>query len=109
MQPMPAATTPIPRSRKLAQRSRVSSSLNAPSQFSIGRPMNTTYHVSGMTCQHCVRAVTEELSALNGVNDVHVDLIEGGISPVHVETDRQLDRDAVADAVDEAGYELVEA
>jgi len=71
--------------------------------------MTTTYHVSGMTCQHCVNAVTEEISALDGVRTVSVDLVEGGTSPVRVETDRQLDRAAVATAVDEAGYELADA
>src|SRR5699024_12853509 len=71
--------------------------------------MTTTYHVSGLTCQHCVNAVTEESSALEGVRPVSGDLVEGGTSPVRVETDRQLDRAAVATAIDEAGYELADA
>lgn len=70
--------------------------------------MTTTYYVSGMTCQHCVNAVTEEISALDGVRNVDIDLVEGGVSPVRVDSDAGLDRAALAGAVDEAGYELVE-
>jgi copper chaperone CopZ len=66
----------------------------------------TTYSVTGMTCEHCVSAVTEELSALDGVTAVAVDLVAGGTSSVHVTSDGELDRDAVASAVDEAGYAL---
>lgn len=68
---------------------------------------NTTYHVAGMTCGHCVSAVTDELSALEGVSRVEVELVAGGTSPVHVTSDGPLAADAVKAAVDEAGYELV--
>lgn len=64
----------------------------------------TTFTVSGMTCGHCVSAVTEELSALEGVESVHVDLVEGGDSPVTVTSSSAVDREAIAGAVDEAGY-----
>ena len=47
-----------------------------------------TYPVIGMTCDHCVAAVTEELTALEGVTDVSVDLVEGGTSPVTVDQHR---------------------
>ncbi|MGJ7441828.1 heavy-metal-associated domain-containing protein [Aquipuribacter sp. MA13-6] len=67
----------------------------------------TTLHVAGMTCDHCVSAVTEELSALPGVSDVSVDLVVGGTTPVTVLSEQPLDEAAVAAAVDEAGYELV--
>jgi copper chaperone CopZ len=63
----------------------------------------TTYTVTGMTCSHCVRAVTEELSALDGVLSVEVDLDTGEVA---VASEEPLDRSAVAAAVDEAGYEL---
>jgi copper ion binding protein len=63
----------------------------------------TTYTVSGMTCGHCVAAVTEELSKLDGVTRVEVDLASGRVT---VESDRPLDGAAVAAAVDEAGYAL---
>lgn len=63
-----------------------------------------TYKVAGMTCAHCVNAVSGELRQLPGVTDVKVDLAAGTVS---VTSDRTLDRGAVRDAVDEAGYELV--
>lgn len=66
----------------------------------------TTYGVTGMTCNHCVTAVTEELSALPGVREVTVDLVAGETSPVHVVSDQPLDEQQVRDAVDEAGYTL---
>ncbi len=50
-------------------------------------PTTTTYVVSGMTCGHCVAAVTEEITSLAGVRTVVVDLVEGGDSPVHVTSD----------------------
>jgi copper chaperone len=68
----------------------------------------STFAVSGMTCGHCVGAVTEELRTLPGVTDVAVDLVAGGTSTVQVTSDAELDRARVAEAVDEAGYELVE-
>lgn len=66
----------------------------------------TTYSVTGMTCGHCVNSVTEELTALPGVTDVSVELVSGGASAVRVTSDGELDRGAVASAVDEAGYTL---
>ncbi len=68
----------------------------------------TTYQVTGMTCGHCVSAVTDEVSALPGVEDVSVDLIKGGASSVVVRSAGPLDPAQVRDAVDEAGYELVD-
>ncbi len=64
----------------------------------------TTYRVSGMTCEHCVRAVTEEIGDLDGVTAVSVDLVPEGVSAVTVTGDPG--EPAVAAAVDEAGYEL---
>lgn len=66
--------------------------------------MLTQYKVSGMTCAHCVNAVTEEVSALLGVEDVQVTLDEG---IVKVRSSQALDFDTVKAAVDEAGYQLV--
>lgn len=66
----------------------------------------TTYPVNGMTCAHCVAAVTEELTALEGVTEVTVDLVAGGTSPVTVTSTNPLDPALVAEAVDEAGYVL---
>ncbi len=68
--------------------------------------VTNTYTVTGMTCEHCVRAVTGELSALPGVDDVKVGL---GTGAVTVTSDAPLPDDAVRAAVDEAGYELADA
>ena len=66
-----------------------------------------TLAVDGMTCDHCVRAVTEELSALPGVTDVRIDLVAGATSTVTVSSTEPLDDEAVRGAVDEAGYQVV--
>ncbi len=66
-----------------------------------------TYSVTGMTCGHCVHAVTSELKAIDGVSDVDVDLVAGATSTVHVTSAAPLERDDVAAALDEAGeYQL---
>jgi copper chaperone len=68
--------------------------------------VTNTYTVTGMTCEHCVQAVTGELSALPGVADVKVDL---GTGAVTVTSEAPLPDDAVRAAVDEAGYDLADA
>jgi copper chaperone CopZ len=65
--------------------------------------VSTTYQVAGMTCGHCVQAVTAELTALPGVHDVSVDLPTGAVT---VTSDGPLPIDEVRTAVDEAGYSL---
>ena len=65
------------------------------------------YGVAGMTCSHCVASVSEELSLLDGVTNVDIGLVAGGVSRVTVESDRALDEGEVAAAIDEAGYDLV--
>jgi copper chaperone len=68
------------------------------------RPMTTTtYAVTGMSCEHCVNAVTSELSGIGGVAAVTVDLVPGGSSRVTVSSDGPLPADAVSAALDEAG------
>ena len=69
-------------------------------------PTVQTFEVLGMTCAHCVRAVTEELEALDGVEAVDVDLAPGGISTVTVASALALSDEAVRAAVGEAGYDL---
>ncbi|MBA3339248.1 MAG: heavy-metal-associated domain-containing protein [Geodermatophilaceae bacterium] len=64
------------------------------------------YTVTGMTCAHCVAAVSEEIGTLEGVMKVSVDLVEGGESTVHVTSETPLDPEQVRLAVDEAGYRL---
>ncbi|GAB3059004.1 heavy-metal-associated domain-containing protein [Sediminivirga luteola] len=68
--------------------------------------METDILVEGMTCQHCVRAVTEEISGLPGVQNVRVDLVPGGASPVRIDSAAPLDSAALLAAVDEAGYTI---
>ena len=67
--------------------------------------MRSGYVVKGMTCGHCAQAVAAEIGKLPGVQDVSV-AVETGL--VTVVSDRDLNRDAVRAAVDEAGYELVD-
>jgi copper chaperone CopZ len=62
----------------------------------------STYQVKGMTCGHCVGAVSGEIGKLDGVTGVEVDLATGAVTSA-----APLERAAVAAAVDEAGYELV--
>ena len=67
------------------------------------------FDVVGLTCGHCASAVTEELSALDGVSDVTVDLVAGGTSAVTVQASRELTPAEVTAALDEAGdYSLVQ-
>jgi copper chaperone len=61
-----------------------------------------TFPVVGMTCDHCVSAVTSEVSAVPGISAVAVDL-HGATLTVTAE---RIDADAIAVAVDEAGYAL---
>ena len=64
---------------------------------------STSYTVVGMTCGHCVSAVTEEVSQLPGVTGVDVDLASGGLT---VTSEAPVDESAVRAAVEEAGYEV---
>jgi copper chaperone CopZ len=63
----------------------------------------TIVSVTGMTCDHCVRAVKAEVSKVIGVETVDVDLASGRVT---VRSAGELDLDAVAEAVAEAGYEV---
>ena len=60
------------------------------------------YTVVGMTCGHCVSSVREEVSGVNGVRSVDVDLDSGRL----VVSGQGFADDAVKAAVEEAGYEL---
>ena len=61
------------------------------------------YTDTGMTCGHCVSAVTEEVSQVPGVTAVDVDLESGGLT---VTGEASVDEAAVRAAVEEAGYEV---
>jgi copper chaperone len=67
------------------------------------------YVVQGMTCSHCVASVTEEVTAIDGVESVSVDLNAGGPSNVTVVSSKPIAVNDVRAAVTEAGYELVTA
>ena len=69
-------------------------------------PTTTTLPVVGMTCGHCIQAVTSELTALGGVQDIAVELVPDGTSVVTVTSAAPLDDAEVKAALDEAGYEL---
>lgn len=69
--------------------------------------MNTTINVSGMTCGHCVSSVTEELSSLDGVENVQVALNKGGLSEVTITSAKELNPAEIGEAIAEAGYVVV--
>lgn len=60
--------------------------------------------IEGMTCGHCEMSVTKELSKLAGAHDIKVSAAEGS---AHVVLDDSVDTDAIAAAIDEAGYKLI--
>jgi copper ion binding protein len=64
---------------------------------------SSTYTVTGMTCDHCVAAVRQEVGAVDGVTDVQVELATGTLT---VESDVPIDPADVTAAVEEAGYEV---
>jgi copper chaperone CopZ len=66
--------------------------------------MTQTWTVSGMTCEHCVASVTEEVAELPGVRGVHVVLADGTLT---VDAEQPLADDDVRRAVEEAGYRLL--
>lgn len=65
--------------------------------------------VTGMTCSHCVMSVTEELTAIDGVQNVSVQLNPDGASRVTIGSAKPIDAAAVRAAIDEAGYSLAGA
>ena len=69
--------------------------------------METQLSISGMTCGHCVASVTEELGAVEGVQDVRVDLVAGGVSTAVVTSAGPIEPKLLGEAVAEAGYTVV--
>ena len=63
----------------------------------------STYTVTGMTCEHCVASVTEEVEEIDGVEAVDVDLATGAVTITSADS---LDDASVKAAVEEAGYQL---
>jgi copper chaperone len=64
---------------------------------------SSTYTVTGMTCEHCVASVTEEVEELTGVERVEVVLETGELT---IDSTRPLDDSDVKGAVETAGYQL---
>ena len=62
-----------------------------------------TVTVAGMTCTHCASSVREEVGNIPGVTGVDVDVASGTVT---VDSDRQVESDAIRSAVEEAGYQL---
>ena len=73
----------------------------------MSQTIQTNVNVSGMTCGHCVSSVSEELEALNGVEEVSVDLNPGGLSTVTITSTNELSPAEIGEAVAEAGYVVV--
>jgi copper chaperone CopZ len=69
-----------------------------------------SYPVTGLTCDHCVGAVTEEVSALEGVSAVQVDLVAGGTSTLTITAAGDVPTGQISAALDEAGdYRLADS
>ena len=66
---------------------------------------STTFSVSGMTCEHCVRAVKQEVGEISGVTQVDVEL--GTPSTVSVQSTEPISQQDLVAAINEAGYEVV--
>ena len=62
-----------------------------------------TFNVPGISCQHCVNAISNEVSALGGVKDVQVEL---GSKTVRVNADETVSRETLVAAIQEAGYDV---
>ena len=61
--------------------------------------------IKGMSCQHCVMAVTKALAALDGVKDIKVDLKTGMATYEEMKT---ISAKEISAAIKKAGYEVVE-
>lgn len=70
---------------------------------------NKTVNVIGMTCGHCVNAVTEELNKISGVSGVSINLNTDGPTPVNIVADNDISDSDIAAAVEEAGYTIAPA
>jgi copper chaperone len=64
-----------------------------------------TINVSGMSCEHCVNAVTDAVSALPSVTDVAVDLEAGAASMTY--DPALVSRSAIKEAIEDQGYDVL--
>lgn len=67
----------------------------------------TTVKATGLTCNHCAMSVTEEVSEVEGVDAVTVDVVKGGESTITIEHTNPISDTAVNAAIAEAGFEVV--
>jgi copper chaperone len=65
--------------------------------------MTTTIRIKGMSCQHCVKALTKTLSEIDGIKDVQVDLAKGEATFDEVQP---IDQELLRERIGKAGYEL---
>jgi copper chaperone CopZ len=72
-------------------------------RFTMTTTPESSYHVRGMTCEHCRMAVSREVLQVEGVEGVDVDLYAGRI----IVSGGSVDHQAVRAAVDEAGYQVI--
>lgn len=68
--------------------------------------MESTYAVTGLTCEHCVAKVRSSIGALDGIDSVTVDLVPNGASSVTVSAARPPDRRVIRATLAAAGYRL---
>ena len=68
-----------------------------------GRSVQKTFQVPGVSCQNCVRHVTDELVKIPGVHDVVVDLTA---KTVTVDLDATVTDEQIREGIEEAGYEV---
>lgn len=66
--------------------------------------MTKNYFVEGMTCEHCVASVTEEISEVSGTQGVEVDLESGRVTV----TGEDFSDSEIEAAIKEAGFEIKE-
>ncbi|WP_160317597.1 heavy-metal-associated domain-containing protein [Arthrobacter sp. RIT-PI-e] len=86
----------------------------APQQATATQPttegsISADYAVTGLTCGSCASRVSGAISALDGVDNVRIALVPGGVSTVSVTSSQPLDASSVQDAVEKAGYQLTTA
>ncbi|HYF61941.1 MAG TPA: copper ion binding protein [Herpetosiphonaceae bacterium] len=62
-----------------------------------------SFNVPGISCQHCVNAITNEVSGVDGVKTVAVDLAS---KRVRVESEESVSRETLTAAIEEAGYDV---
>ena len=63
---------------------------------------------TGLTCNHCAMSVTEEVSEVEGVDSVEVDVVKDGESTITIEHTDPVSDTAINAAIAEAGFEVVQ-